>query len=181
MLAYSDGSQFHFTAEPYSTWLMRWGGYSHPTPNNNMCDVEDPPYPTPIGHWQLRVEVTWAMRRTHPTLPLINISSWELKWHMQCGGPTLPYPPHWPSVVESWSDMCNVEIHPTLPPLVISSWQLKWHGDMCKRRTHPTLTPINHQHLRVEVTCVIWRPYPTLPSYWWSAIESCIANVNIIL
>ena len=33
MLAYSDGSQFHFAAELQSIWLVRWArGAGHPTP-----------------------------------------------------------------------------------------------------------------------------------------------------
>ena len=56
----------------------------------DMSNEEEDPHPTiPIGHQELRVQVTWAMRRrtttpTHPT-PLV-IRSWQLKWHEQWGG-----------------------------------------------------------------------------------------------
>ena len=83
-----------FTAEPHSTWLVRWAmRRTHPT------------LPPPIGHQQLRVEVTWAMRRTHPTLP--PIGHWKLRvevtWVMRRTHPI----PLWSSAVESWSDMNN--------------------------------------------------------------------------
>ena len=80
VLAYSDGSQFHFTAELQSTWLVTWAmkrRTQHPHP------------PTAIGHQELRLEVTWAMRRT-------------------------PHP-HWSSGAESWSDMSNKDEDPTPP------------------------------------------------------------------
>ena len=57
VLAYSDGSQFRFTAELQLTWLVTWA-----------MREEDPPHPhpPPVGHQELRVEITWAMRRRTP-------------------------------------------------------------------------------------------------------------------
>ena len=41
-----------------SSWELNW-----------YEQLGGPTLPTPIGHQELRVEVTWSMRRTHPTLP----------------------------------------------------------------------------------------------------------------
>ena len=63
-LAYSDGNQFRFTAESYSTWLVRWAmrrtnpilSHPHHQPSaveswSDMSNEEVPSYPTPlIGH-----------------------------------------------------------------------------------------------------------------------------------
>ena len=157
-----------------------------------MCNEEDPLYPTPIGHQQLQVEVTCAMRRTHlpyPPIghqqlrvemtcamrrtdlpyPLLVISSWELKWHVQWGGPTLPYP-YWSSAVESWSDMCNEEDPPTQSP--IGHQQLRVEMTWAMGEDPPYPTPIDHQQLRVIKWHVQWgRPALLLP-YWSSAVES---------
>ena len=114
---------------------------------SDMSNEKNPPYPMP---------------------PLV-ISSWELKWHDQWGGPTLPYC-HWSSAVESWSDMSNEEDPPyTISSSVISSWELKWHDQW----GGPTLPYplIGHQQLRVEVTWAMKRTHPTLP-HWSSAVES---------
>ena len=169
-------------------WHVQWGGPTLPL----------------ISHQQLRVEVTCAMRRTNPALQQLSaveswndmsneedppfpspppvISSWQLKWHVQWGGPTLPpsvisrwevemtwamkrtHPtlaPHQSSAVASWSDMCNGRTHPTLPP--ISHQQLRVEVTWAMKRTHPTLPPIGHQQLRVEVTCAMKRTHPTYP------------------
>ena len=129
---------------------------------SNMRNEEDPPYPTPqlvisswelkwheqwggptlpycplISHQQLRVEVTWPVRRNHPTLLPSVTSSWELKWHDEWGGPTLPYAPISHHAVESWNDMSNEE-NPLFP------------------------TPNGHQQLRVEITCATRRTHSTL-------------------
>ena len=116
-----------------------------PPPNNDICDVEDPPYPAPPS----------------------TISSWELKWHVQCGGPTLPYP-HQSSAVESWSDMCNVEDppYPTPNPSVISSWELH------REQKHYTAVP------------AYWEPRGSASSGSWSIshefIAFCIQHVHFL-
>ena len=52
--------------------------------------------PTLIGHQEFRVEVTWVMRRRtqHPPTPVV-IRNCELKWHEQLGG----VPAYWDPVV----------------------------------------------------------------------------------
>ena len=86
---------------------------------SDMTSEEDPPYPMPPSViMQLRVEMTWAIKRTHPTLLPLVISSWELKWHVLWGGPTLPYCP------------------------LISLQHLRVEVTWEMRRTHPTLPPI---------------------------------------
>ena len=133
VLPYRSGSQFCFTAELQPPWLVTCAieeeDPHHPNPHwssgveiwSDMSNEEEYPHlhpPTPIGHQELRVEVTWAMRRSTPTIthpPPLVIRSRELKWHEQWGGvPTLPS--HWSSGVEIWSDMSNEEEHPTLSP-----------------------------------------------------------------
>ena len=135
----------------------------------------------PIGHWQLRAEVICAMWRTHPSLPPSAISSWELKWHVQCRG-GLTHPPlangswefKWcvmwrttystpPSAIESWSDICNVEDQPYPTP----HWQVRVEVTHAMWRTHSTLPPISHWQLRVEVTCVMWRRTHSPPISSW--------------
>ena len=181
---------------PYPHWpsgVESWSGMynvedpSNPSPQSSaveswsdMCNVEDLSYPTPISHQQLRVEVTCAMWRTHPTLPPSVISSWELKWHVQYGNPSyIPTISHQQLRVEV---MCNVE-DPPYPPLAISSSALKWlvqcggppnptphqslaaesWSDMCNVEDAPYPTPIGHQQLSIEVTCAMWRTHPILP------------------
>ena len=105
-------------------WHEQWGGPTLP----------------PIGHQQLKVEVTWAMRRTCP-IPLLAISSWQLKLHEQWGGLIHPQP----SVFETWNDMSNEE-DPSPPLLVISSWELKWHEQFYKGSI------LSAQHLFIFLT-----------------------------
>ena len=105
-----------------------------------MSNEEIHPTLTPIGHQHLRVGVTWAMRRTHPTLPY----------------------PHQSSAVESWSNMSNED--PPYPTPHQSSAVESWSG-MSNEETHPTLTPIGHQQLRVEVTWAMRRTHPTVPPH----------------
>ena len=139
-----------------------WDEEDTPTlhPPTMMCDVEDPPYNTP--YWSSAVDSWNDVQWGGPTLsyPPLGISSWELKWHVQWGGPTYPTP-YWSSAVESWSGMCNEEDPPTLPP--IGHQQLRVKMTCAMRRTHPTQAPIGHQQLHVEVTCAMRRSHPTLP------------------
>ena len=111
MLAHSDGSQFGFTAEAHSTWLVRCGGY--PTPQMMwlwMWNMEDMTHPSP--KWcNFRCEI-WRIPTPH----------W-CDWMGNVEDPTLPLPHHqsrvdvmcamWrtlpPLAIESWSYMCNVE------------------------------------------------------------------------
>ena len=77
MLAYSNGSQFCFTAELQSPWLVRWAmrrRTPHPTTPNWV-----------IRSWELKWHEQWGgtPNTTLPT-PLV-IRSWELKWHKQWG------------------------------------------------------------------------------------------------
>ena len=118
-----------------------WDEEDTPTPQQG-CDVEDPSYPTPNGHQQLGVEVTWEIMGTHMTYP------------------------HQLSTVESWSGMSNEE-DPSCPLLAISSWELKWH-EKWWGLTWPT--PISYQQLRVKVTWTMRRTSPT--PHWPSAVES---------
>ena len=127
-------------------WDEQWGGptlpYPHQSAVETWCDMsneEDPPYPTPISQ-QLRLDVTWAMRRTHPTLPP-SVSSWDLMWHEQWGGHTLP-----PSASESWSDMSNEEDTPYPTPIIHQPLRVEVTWAM--RRSHPILPPISHQQLK---------------------------------
>ena len=104
-----------------------------------MCNEEQPPYLTPTGHQQLIVEVTQAMRRTHPTL--IPISHQQLR-------------------VEVTRTMRKT--HPALLPFPISHQQLIVEVTWAMRRTHPTLPPISHQQLTVEVTWAMRKAHSTL-------------------
>ena len=127
---------------------------------NDMSNEENPLFPTPNGHQQLRVEMTWAIKRTNPTLPLMVISSWKLKWHKQWRELTLPST-HWSSTVESWSKMSNKEDPPYPPPIghhAVESW-----NDMSNEENPLFPTPNGHQQLRVEMTWAIKRTNPTLP------------------
>ena len=99
-------------------WHEQWGGGPHQPPiGHQELRVEVTwatrrRIPTPIGHQEFTVEVTWAMRRRTPySPPSLVIRSWELKWH-EHWGVTLP---HWSWGVASWSDMSNEEEdpHPT--------------------------------------------------------------------
>ena len=124
VLAYSDGSQFCFTAEPHSAWLVRWGG--HLTPNNDVWfGGSTLPYPSSIiSSWELKWHVQWG-GHILPYPPSV-ISSWELKWPVQWGGHTLSYPP---SVFSSWELKWHAMRRTPYPtaPLVINSWELQWH------------------------------------------------------
>ena len=97
-------------------------------------------------------------------ISLSAIGSWELKWHVWCGrGP--PHP-QWSLVVQSWSDMHDVEEDtPTHP---IGHWQLRVEVTCAMwRRTHPL---VGHWQLRVEVTCVMWRRTHPI-SHWQLRFE----------
>ena len=107
---------------------MRKIPHHPPTTNNDMCNVKDPPYPTP--HWSSAVE-SWSDMSNEedpPYLPLIR--------HQQL------------RVEVTWAKRRS---HPMLPP--ISHQQLRVEVTWAMRRTHPMLPPMSHQQLRVEVTC----------------------------
>ena len=139
----------------------------YPTPSaveswSDMSNEEDPSYPTlpsvisnwelkwheqwggpnlsypPISHQQLRVEVKWARRRTHPTQPPQQLRV-EVTWAVRRAHPTYPpishqqlrievtwamrrthsiLPSHQSSAVQSWNDMSNEED----PPYPIPHW-----------------------------------------------------------
>ena len=64
-----------------------------PPTNNDMCNVEDPPYPTPQQ------------------------SSAVESWSDMCNMQDTPYAtPHQSSAVQSWNDICNVEDPPYPTP-----------------------------------------------------------------
>ena len=146
MLEYSDGSQFGFTAEAHSTWLVRCGGYPS---SPGWCDwlgVKCEGGPTPIGHQQLRIEVTCAIwRRTHPS-PSSAIYGWELKWHVQCGGGPTP-----PLAIISWELKLHVQCGGGPTPLAINSWEFKWHMQ-CGGGPTPPLA-ISSWELKWHVWC----------------------------
>ena len=129
-----------------SSWELKWhvwyGGLTLHTPlaigswELNWCVMWRS---HPIRHWQLRVELTCVVWRTH-----------------------LP-PSHWPSGVESWTDMCDVEPPPYPTPIIHQQLRVEVICNV-KDPPYPTLPPIGHWQLRVEVTCSMWRTHPTLPS-----------------
>ena len=180
MLAYSDGSQFGFTAEVHSTWLVRCGGYPTAPDDVTLTGCESggyhqhPPRQSVVESWSNMYNVEHP---PYPTPPLA-IGSWELKWYVWCGGHTLPTL-YQPSAVDSWSDMCNEEdpqvtcamrrTHLPYPPLAIGSWELKWHV-WCGGHTlpHPLPLAISSWELKEHVQ---WGgstlPYPTLAIGSW--------------
>ena len=141
-----------------------------------MSSEEDPHYPL-TGHQQLKVEVTWGMRRTHP---LSTISSWELKWHEEDPPPvnhqelrvevtwamrrTFPTP-HW-LAINSWSDMSSEE-DPPYPPLTISTWELKWH----EQWGGPNLLPCWLSGVESWSNMSNEEDLPYLPIGWPSTVE----------
>ena len=156
------------TPHPIGSWELKW---------HVWCgDVEEDL--SPIGHQQLRGEVTCNVEEDP-------VGHQELRVEVTC--PTwwcIREPtPHWPSAVESWSDMCCVEDVPPTPighqqlrvevtcvmwriphwPSTVKSW-----SDMCSVEDVPPI-PIGHQQLRVEVICVMWR---RIHPHWPSAVES---------
>ena len=141
----------------------------------NRCDfswiwnVEDAT-PPPINHQQLESWSDMCDAEEYPPSSLA-IGSWELMWHVQCGGG----PIHPLLAIGSWGLKWHVACKRLLthPLLTIGSWGLKWHVGSRRLLTHPLLaigklrvevtcamwrrTPISHWLLRVEVTCAIWR------------------------
>ena len=90
-------------------WHEQWGG---------------PPPTHPIGHQELRDEVTWTMRRRTLPLPPLFIRSWELKWHEQWGG----VPAYW----DSWGSARST----------LASSGLKENGNfICQQITGYNLPP----------------------------------------
>ena len=157
---------------PWVMWLwldVKCGGYHPPTTQDDQ---------------QLTVEETCAKWRRIPTPPLAT-GSWELKWHVQCGGPILWVPIN--SWELKWHLQCRWATLHYPPPLTIGSWELRWHV-WCGGPTLPYIPighwqlrveamwnvkedphPISHRQLRVEVPCAMWRtlPYPPLATGSW--------------
>ena len=176
MLADSNGSQFHFTAEPHSTWLVRWGGPTIPYPSSVIRSWKlkwheqwgglTLPYP-PIGHWSSAVERWSDMSNEevppYPT-PIGHWSSAVERWSDMSNEEVPPYPTpigHWSSAVERWSNVSNEEDAPYPIPIGHQQLRVKWH-EQCGG---PDLTypfPIGHQQLRVEVTWDVKRTHPIL-------------------
>ena len=146
MPAYSDGSQFRFTAELQKIWLVSWGGggwSSHPLPT-----------PPPNGHPEL---VRWAIRRRRKMTPT-------------------PYPPtpKWSSRVGEMSNEEEEEDDPhplpTHPQMVIQSWWDEQWGGGGRWPPPPTHPPPNgHPELvrwamrrRRKMTPTPYPPHPQM-------------------
>ena len=88
------------------------------------------PTQSPLGHQELRVEVPWAMRTpTHP------IGHQELRVEVTSNEEEDPHP-HWSSGDESWSDMSNEECqHTETQEFGYFHLQHQPRGEWCKMAT----------------------------------------------